>query len=277
MVSTGLRCSVAFAAQRRATIRTMRRAAALAVTTALLASACTTSKPAAPGPSAASQPALSRAQVALAALATRAAGAAYDATYRLTTTLSSKPGTIRVITLPPGRIRVDVTTQGVVASSYMTSIGAVSCKTQKGKKPTCLLVARPGEKVPSAFDPGVQRLFSDAAAELGRDPGTFDVSALPARPKSGKLPAATCFHVQRKTTAALPAQDPSGFETGDYCFSAGGVPTSLKVNYGTLSLAALGARPTAKLFVPPVKPMQLPALTPPPKPSTNPSSSPRRS
>jgi hypothetical protein len=243
----------------------MRRALAVVAVAVALVPACTKERDVATAPSASPTVTslLSPEQQRLSQLAGRAAAIPFDAAYSLTTTLTKKPSSVRIIVLPPGRLRVDVRSGGQTASSFQIAMGTVACKSDK----TCVLVARPGEKVPEGFDPGVQRLFSSAADELGRNPGAFDVSALPDRPKKGRLPASECFHVTRRSSSPAPKADPSGFETGDYCFTARGVPTLMKVNYGTLTLKTLGGKPTPSLFVPPKKPIALPELSPTPTPT----------
>ena len=202
---------------------------------------------------------LTPAQERLAELAHLAATASYDATYSLRAA-SGDAGSIRIVVAPPS-YRVDVALTGSAPSLYFQRAGtAVSCST-KASRPSCFLVARPGEPVPELFDPGVQRLFSDAVADLAARPERYVVlraaSSAPSQP-----PGTECFDVRRvdESPAAAPVTDPTGFETGQYCFGTDGVLTRLAVSTGTLTLTKRGPAPTAAVFEPPATPVALPPL-----------------
>lgn len=207
---------------------------------------------------------LSAAQRRLAELAGLAAKASYDATYSLDARTGDR-GTIRIVAAPPS-YRVDVQLGGAEPSIYIQRAGTVvSCRVSAGK-PSCFLVARPGEPVPDIFDPGVQRLFSDAVADLAARPSSYVVETQPGKALAEGEPAAECFDVRRSAsteqasaTPSAPA-DPTGFETGQYCFADDGLLTRLTVSTGTLILTSRGPVPASALFDPPARPAALPDL-----------------
>ena len=223
-----------------------------------------------PTPTPTPTPTLSAAQRRLAAVAQAAATAVYDARYAFTAPATQDSGTIRIVNRPPG-VRVDVTRNATTAVFIATPARTVSCTVTAAKK-SCFLVARPGEEIPDIFDPGVQRLFTNAVGDLAADPAGYDVTELPGATPSGTSPAAACFRVDRRAepTASPSPADPSasGFEDGRYCFAAGGYPTLIEVPTGSLRFTALGPAPTDATFVPPAPVAQLPAL-----PSASPSAS----
>jgi len=223
-----------------------------------------------PRPSSTTSGGLTQAQQQLAGLAGLAAAASYDATYDLDAR-TGDTGTIRIVALPPS-YRVDVTLRGAEPSIYIQKSGTVvSCRLKTGK-PSCFLVARPGEPVPEIFDPGVQRLFSDAVADLGANPAGYLVDVIPSEPLAVGTVPATCFDVRRAGPSASPSAspdpspstanpvDPTGFETGEYCFADDGLLTRVAVSTGALVLKSRGAAPTLKLFDAPAKPAALPDL-----------------
>lgn len=252
-------------------LRTTITAAALA----LLAAACT-SDSTEPAPIPATGETVSAAQQQLAALARKAAAASYDATYDFDAKVTGGKGAIRIVAMPPS-YRVDVISGGNTAQFFDTTDGVVSCAVKRGQPTTCLLVATQGQPVPEVFDPGVQHLFTTGPAALSSNPEGYDVRSLPDAPPAGDVPGGKCFHVER--LADLQTVSPGtvtpageGFETGDYCFDeTSGVLVSAKVTSGTLTLAKLGPKPTAKDFEPPAKPVPLPSGTA--QPMTTPPSS----
>ncbi|MDQ1709468.1 MAG: hypothetical protein QOG49_853 [Frankiaceae bacterium] len=202
------------------------------------------------------------AKAALTARAKKAAGAAYDATYVFAT--GGTTGTVRIVAAPP-RYRVDLVSGARTAEFYQIAIGAVNCTVPAGKSAECALVAKPGQPIPDAVDPGVQHLFTDGLDALARHPEGFAVAALPdASPLPGLAPG-QCFHIERLADLApvSPGTVPApgeGFESGDYCFDpASGVLTSVRVATGTLTLQKPPAAPVDADFTPPATPQQLSA------------------
>ena len=206
---------------------------------------------------------LSAAQRRLAELAGLAAKASYDVTYTVVAA-TGEQGTVRIVAVPPS-FRVDVIVSGAPSTFIQHGGSTVSCAMKSGR-PACLLVARPGEPVPDVFDPGVQRLFTDAVADLAAHPERYVVTT--ASPTAAPDAESECFEVRRLAASASPSptSDPTGFETGQYCFADDGVMTRLSVVTGTLTQAGRGPKPTAALFVPPATPVALPDL-PSPSPS----------
>jgi hypothetical protein len=206
------------------------------------------------------------ARARLAVLARATADGAYDAEYRFLQTDSKASGTVRIRQAPP-RYRIDIQARRS-ASFFALMSGVVSCST-KGTKESCFLVARPGEEVPSLFDPGVQRLFRDAVEQLAADPNAYLVEKVdpptPTPSAAPRIPAGECFRVSRAASTPSPDQ-PAGFEDGTYCFAEQGVATSITVSSGTLTLVKLGGAPKAAAFKPPAKVQKLPDLSPTPSP-----------
>ncbi|MCA1824527.1 MAG: hypothetical protein LC640_09755 [Frankia sp.] len=222
----------------------------------LLATACRHQAPA-PEPVA-----LTAAQQHLVAVAQAAASATYTATYSFAEPATKDTGTIRIAAAPP-QYRVDIATAGKTATFIASRRGTYSCASSRAatKKPTCLLVARPGEPVPDTFDPGIEHLFSDAVIELAGNPTHYSVAELAPRVGGGAVPFARCFRVNRSGSAQpSPVNDPAGFETGDYCFADQGVLVSARVATGTLLLIRLGPAPAAREFTPPAPAAVLPSL-----------------
>lgn len=208
---------------------------------------------------------------ALTTLATKAAKASYDATYDFNAVRAK--GLVRIVAAPPS-FRVDFSIGPQAVAIYQIAVGTVSCGTSQDKPVTCALVSGPGEKIPSAFDPGVQRLFTNGLEALAKDPTGYAISGLPDGTGKPGIPVGKCFHVERladlKTVSpdaiTVPGQ---GFESGDYCFDpASGVLTSVKVTSGTLALTKAPTKPAAADFTPPASPRPLA-----PPPSSAPASS----
>ncbi len=254
---------------------TFRYAPTAALLVAALVAGCSSGTTDKPTPTPAASDGLSRAQVRLAELAGLAARASYDATYDLDAR-SGDRGTIRIVAAPPS-YRVDVSLRGAEPSIYIQKAGTVvSCRLKSGTA-SCFLVARPGEPVPEIFDPGVQRLFSDAVADLAADPAGYAVEELPSSASAEGVPPASCFDVRRQNSAAITSgpsstpsagggatpsasADPAGFETGQYCFADDGLLTRLAVSTGALVLLSRGPAPTSALFDAPARPAALPDL-----------------
>ncbi len=243
-------------------------------------SGCTGDKESEPSPS----PSPADARARLAELAQATANATFDATYSFGERASGKRGTMRWRQGPP-RYRLDIEITRT-AAFFALPTRYVSCsKKVKGSGWSCFLVARKGEVIPELFDPGIQRLFHDAVADLAANPEDYQVTAIPApsptptvsatssgtpsaSPSPSGLPAEECFHVDRLSSPSPTpgANAREGFETGDYCFAEQGVPTRFDVATGLLILTKIGPKPNLKSFTPPAKVVTLPKLSPSPKP-----------
>ena len=217
--------------------------------------------------------ALREARARLSVLAQATANGEYDATYWFVQKPSNASGLIRIRQQPP-QYRIDITSKDSASFFSLTS-GTVSCSQKvKGakKNKTCFLVAKPGEPVPTLFDPGVQRLFRDAVQDLASKPNDYTVTTAPAPPPpspapspspTASAPGGECFLVTRAGEAT------EGFEDGTYCFAENGVATAIAVASGTLTLTALGDPPHPDAFKPTTiaKVQKLPELTASPTPS----------
>jgi hypothetical protein len=210
------------------------------------------------------------ARARLSVLAQAAANGTYDAQFSFVQRASGKTGTIRIRQAPP-RYRIDIVSKDAKASYFLLTTGVVACS-HKPHKDACFLAARPGEPVPALFDPGIQRLFRDAVQELAKNPDDYAVtqvsptpSVTPTPSASGDLPTGECFDVRRLSSSPPPGGTPP-LEDGTYCFAEQGLPTSIDVASGTMTLTALGPPPNDKAFQPFAKVQQLPALTPTPTP-----------
>jgi hypothetical protein len=256
---------------------TARRTASIAVLVLALAACDSGRGEGRPSPSTTPTPTptLSADQVELARLATLAARATYDATYTFTATVNGRTGALRIAASPPS-YRVDVVTGGSTAVLITTPQRTVSCQVTSRKK-SCFLVAGPGEDVPDLFDPGVQRLFSDAVADLAANPGRYTVNQVEVTLPAVATPS-TCFQVglapeptgseaSSPTPTPTTDADPTGFEAGQYCFRDSGLLTSLVVSTGRITLRSTAPAPPPSVFAP-VAPVQtLPSLSPGPSPS----------
>jgi hypothetical protein len=247
------------------------------------APAPTTSAPTASAPTPAAPSATgtgsAEARDELVALAGKAAKAAYDATYKFDAPLSGGSGTLRILADDPD-FRLDLARAAQTARFYTVKAGSIACSVPTGGgTPTCLLVAKPGQPIPDAFDPGVQGLFTTAVEGVREKPEDFRVTSRPDAPAIGGVEGGRCFTVQRQSDlrTPTPGQAPvpgRGFESGDYCFDpATGVLLSAKLQSGSLSLTKLGPKPVAKEFVPPVTPTPLPSQSAAPSGSPTPTAS----
>jgi hypothetical protein len=205
----------------------------------------------------------------LAVLAGATANGSYDAVYKFEQRPSGTSGLIRIRQLPP-QYRIDVTAKST-ASFFSLTNSVVSC-TEKNKKTSCFLVAKPGEPVPALFDPGVQRLFRDAVEELAANPNDYSVTTVAEPspepspdPNTLPLPHGECFAVTRASTPS--PDDGGGFENGTYCFAEEGLATYIEVASGTLTLRTLRPTPKADAFKPPATVQKLPELSPTPSKS----------
>lgn len=198
---------------------------------------------------------------AAAALQMRAAAAgklAFSGTYAV----SSGAASVRVF-VTPSAYRVDVVEKASLASLYGgTGKPTVACTVASGKTAICYTAAAAGASVPTAFDAGVQRVFTRDLPTLAQ--ASADVGVTEERPPAAVLaiaPSTRCFVVAAAGTA--PQTD-----GGTYCLDLTGLPVRLVFPSGTLTLASRGATPTTAQLTAPVVPRPLP-----PEVSTSPSPS----
>jgi hypothetical protein len=185
-----------------------------------------------------------------AALAGRLRGRPLDLTYRIRPrNLEAQDGLVR-IQRARGRYRIDVT-RGASTSSLRTAPrGAVSCQSgPRGR--TCLLVAGPGQRPPALFDPGLQRILTQAVPRLADPPRSLVVR----RDGTWRAPhgygTAVCFRVRGRS-----------IDEGRYCLLDSGryVGTPVLITYrsGQLVIVSIDNRVSAGFALPPVAPTPLP-------------------
>ena len=237
----------------------------------LLLAACTNGSPdpapsASPSPTPSASPTLTPEQLDLARLANKVVTSRYDAVYVFEAPATRDVGSLRILASPPN-YPVDITNRGSTSIFIVTAARTVSCSITPQNKRSCFLVARAGEEIPDLFDPGVQHLFSDAVADLGKNPMAYQVTRTPNVRLPGGLPDGYCFDVRRVDPIA--GEDPVGFETGRYCIAERGVLTQLSVTTGRITLKKLGPPPAAAQFNPIAPVAALPDLSPKPKPSAS--------
>jgi hypothetical protein len=236
----------------------MRRLAVLLVLAAL---ACSSDGDVAPSPT----PNAARAR--LAELAAKLTAATYDARYTFTAPAAEASGTLRIVAAP-ARLRLEIAGKTNVATFLDDAGRKIACDQPVGKSATCLLVAGPGEEAPAQFDPGIQRIFGEAARDLAENPGSYGVTAITALPATAAIPGSECFQVQRIVPTAIPSGvggAQAGFETGQYCFATEtGVITGAKVPDGALLLTSLQLTVPPTAFNPPASPVPLASPSPTP-------------
>ena len=202
----------------------------------------------------------------LARLANKVVYNRYDAVYGFEAPATKDRGSLRILASPPN-YRVDITNRGTTSIFLVTRTRTVSCSITALNKRSCFLVARAGEEVPDLFDPGVQHLFSDAVADLGKNPLAYEVTRVANVRLPGGLPDGYCFDVER--AEPVTGEDPVGFESGRYCFAERGVMVLLAVKTGRITLKKLGTAPKPAQFQPIAPVSALPDLTPTPRPTAS--------
>ncbi|GAA2882133.1 hypothetical protein Acy02nite_78630 [Actinoplanes cyaneus] len=105
--------------------------------------------------------------------------------------------------------------------------------------PGCVHVAAKGEKVPSRFDPKVQRLFRQWLPVFTDRESALAVSAV--QPLAGAT--GSCYSVD-STTASLDAP----VDVGVYCYAPDGMLTAARVGFGVLKLVRQVAAPATVQF-----------------------------
>lgn len=155
----------------------------------------------------------------------------------------------------------DVSIVSIKAGVYQCTVSSP----QQPITPTCVRVADPGKKVPADYDPQVERLFRPALTVFTDRQAPLSVAAV--RPLAGAK--GSCFSVDT-IAAALTAP----VDVGIYCYTADGMLTAARVDFGTLTLVSTGAAPaTVTLPGPEVQgqPMGTQSPSPPPVPTGGPS------
>ena len=189
-----------------------------------------------PTPSASSGPpaeSMSDARAELAARAALALDKAYAALYsfdngngqaRNVVATVGKDGTWRV-DVTGGALggTADVSIVSTAAGVYQCTLGSQS----NPISPTCVKVAKPGKRVPAAYDPKVDRLFRQWLSVFTDRQAALSVTEVP--PLNGAK--GTCFSID-SISASL--ADP--VDIGIYCYADDGVLTAARVGFGVVKL-----------------------------------------
>lgn len=206
---------------------------------------------------------------ALAQRAQLAAARSFTGTYAV----SGTAATVRVWVTPTA-YRVEVAQGTSTAALYGSASGTVACPENAGMPTVCYTVAGPGKAVPTAFDAGIERVFTrDLPALAAAAPGFTVTEEQPAPALAASSPGVRCFTVTQQpggtvlTSGLVPLID-----AGTYCLSPDGLPVQLGFTSGTLTLVSHGEAPPPVALRVPAPPQALPpgmptAVAPSPKPT----------
>jgi outer membrane lipoprotein-sorting protein len=190
-------------------------------------------------------------QVAPADQAKAAAAAALAASHAAKYQLESSNGAHKVdvtVAQTPSKLRIDVTStnNGVqsTAVSIFNSSGVVSCVEKPGSPTSCVQTAGPGKQPPTAFDPGLQRIFRDTMTALANQTSDVHISATTSwtSPHGVTFP---CYVIQVDANSTV--------SPGTVCVSDQGNVGRAVFSSGTLTWISDLPAPTAATFVPPAK------------------------
>ncbi|GLY05191.1 hypothetical protein Acsp01_55700 [Actinoplanes sp. NBRC 101535] len=212
-------------------------------------------------------PPSSDARSALAGLAALGLDRRYAALYRLDVG-DGAPRDVVATVATDGSWRVDIP-RGAQAgtadvSVVRTAAGVYVCSLPSVTNPvtsSCVRVAEKGEKVPRRYDPKVQRLFRQWLTVFTDRQSALAVTAV--QPLEGAQ--GSCFSVD-SVSASLDAP----VDVGVYCYSADGLLTAARVEYGVLTLVSQVAGP-ATVQLPGVEVSGEPLGTTSPSPAPQPS------
>jgi hypothetical protein len=202
------------------------------------------STPAATAPDAAAQ---------LAAVATVAKSASYDASYAAHSDAKgaqpARTSTIEVYhTASATRLDVDEQTTHVLIQ--VDAAGTASCTVSAGSANACVLLAGPDASIPANIpDPGLQHTFTSTLDVMASGTGLTVAAAAPIAATNG-VPAANCFALIAAPSPTAPA--------GTYCFSAGGIVVRAQFRSSLLQLTSIGAQPASSNFSLPASPVPVP-------------------
>ena len=208
--------------------------------------------PPAPSPSLSIVPDLGSARVALAARAALAQDHRFAALYTLDTPGRAQRNVVATVA-GDGSWRVDIA-GGVLGGTADVSIisnatGVYQCSLSSATNlisPTCVLVAEPGKRVPTEFDPGVERVFRSSLSVFTDRQAALSVTAMAALPGSQTQGlSASCYSVD-SISASLRAP----IDVGIYCYSADGLLTGARTDFGLLALASAPVPPPTAVLLP---------------------------
>jgi hypothetical protein len=201
----------------------------------------------------------------LAGLATLAQDHAYAALYSVDDGKGVARNVVATVAVD-GTWRVDVSGGALGGTADVTVVstkaGVYQCTVSSPQQPitpTCVRVANPGKDVPDAYDPEVERLFRPALTVFTDRQAPLSVAAV--QPLTGAK--GSCFSVDT-IAAALSAP----VDVGIYCYTADGLLTAARVDFGTLTLVSTGAGPaTVTLPGPEVQGQPMGTASPSPLPT----------
>jgi hypothetical protein len=223
-----------------------------------------------PSASVSTAPDLDTARVALAARAALAQDHRFAALYTLDTPGRAQRNVVATVA-DDGSWRVDIA-GGILGGTADVSIisnttGVYQCSLSSATNPlnpTCVLVAEAGKRLPAEFDPGVERIFRQSLSVFTDRQAALSVTAMPPLPGSQTQGlTSSCFSVD-SISASLRAP----VDVGIYCYSAEGLLTGSRTEFGLLALASAPVPPPHEVLLPgPI--VEGPALgleSPPPPP-----------
>jgi hypothetical protein len=186
----------------------------------------------------------------LAAVATIALGAEYEATYTAhSDAQGAQPARTTTIEVyrTTSQTRLDVDEQSTHVLIQVDAAGTSSCTVTPGTPSACVLLAGPGVSIPPGVpDPGLQHTFTSTLETLAS--GTnLTVAAAPPLAAANGIPAASCF-------ALIAAPAGSTASPGTYCFSASGIVVQAHFRSSLLQLSAIGSQPASSDFSLPASP-----------------------
>jgi len=189
------------------------------------------------------------AEAAARTLARQLQGRPLDITYRIKRSNPDQPAGLVRIQRVGQRYRVDVTRGSSTSSLRTAPRGLVSCLRTPNDR-SCFLVAKPGDRPPALFNPGVQRIITSVMPALAK--GSASVrrdGSWRARQDYGR---ATCFTVKGKN-----------IDDGRYCLlndgRFAGTPVYVSYRSGRLVAISIDAHVAPGFIVSPVKPTPLPS------------------
>ena len=206
----------------------------------------------APSPSVSMAPDLGTARVALAARAALAQDHRFAALYTLDTPGRAQRNVVATVA-DDGSWRVDIA-GGILGGTADVAIisntsGVYQCSlssTTNLINPTCVLVANAGKRVPAEFDPGVERVFRTSLSVFTDRQAALSVTAMPPLPGSQNQGlTSSCFSVD-SISASLRAP----IDVGIYCYSAEGLLTGARTDFGLLALASAPVPPPTAVLLP---------------------------
>jgi hypothetical protein len=186
----------------------------------------------------------------LAAIARKAAGASYSASYAVTSSASGAPRRVEVAVTPTAsRIVLAVGTGRVLYLSNPR--GQYACRLPATGAPACYRLGATGQRLVGVLDPGIAHLFADYPRALASGAGGYDVA--PAPPVTTAAGSSACYAV-----SGGPSPAAGSVSAGTYCWSRAGVLTSATFASGQLRLTTVGPPPPASELTPPASPTPLP-------------------